>query len=90
MSQVRKLLNGSNVPKYKYGHLIIDGIDLGNSEDVYKQFAQHAKLQDSGQGEAYSAWLQQLANGEDVILGADNSSNVHPEGMDDTRAGQRS
>ena len=90
MSQVRKLLNGEKIPKHKYGHLIIDGIDHGNSEDVYKQFAQHAKLQDSGQGAAYSAWLQQLANGEDVILGADNSSNVKPEGMSDKTAGQRS
>lgn len=90
MSQVRKLLEGNKIPKYKYGHLIIDGIDLGNSEDVYKQFAQHAKLQDSGQGAAYSAWLQQLANGEDVILGVDNSSNVHPEGMTDARAEERS
>ena len=55
MSQVRKLLKGQNIPKYKYGHLIIDGIDYGNSEDVYKQFAEHAKLQNPSQGASYDA-----------------------------------
>ena len=55
MSQVRKLLNGDKVPKHKYGRLIINGIDHGNSEDVYRQFAQHAKAQDPGQSEAYAA-----------------------------------
>ena len=90
MSQVRKLLKGDKVPKYKYGHLIINGIDHGNSEDVYRQFAQYAKTQDPGQSEAYAAWLQQLANGEDAIIGIDNSTNVHPEDMSDERAGKRS
>ena len=55
MSQVRKLLKGDKVSKYKYGHLIINGIDHGNSEDVYRQFAQYAKTQDPGQSEAYAA-----------------------------------
>lgn len=90
MSQVRKLLNGNKIPKYKYGHLIINGIDLGNSEDIYKQFVQHAKNQDPGQSEAYAAWLQELANGEDVVIGVDNTTNIHPKDMTDEEAGQRS
>lgn len=89
MSQVRKLLKGQNIPKYKYGHLIIDGIDYGNSEDVYRQFAEHAKLQDPSQGASYDAWLRQLQNGEDVILGVNNSSNVRPDNVSESRAGQR-
>lgn len=89
MSQVRKLLKGQNIPKYKYGHLIIDGIDYGNSEDVYKQFAEHAKLQNPSQGASYDAWLRQLQNGEDVVLGVNNSSNVRPDNVSENRAGQR-
>lgn len=89
MSQVRKLLKGQNIPKYKYGHLIIDGIDYGNSEDVYKQFAEHAKLQNPSQGASYDAWLRQLQNGEDVILGVNNSSNVKPDNVSESRARQR-
>ena len=89
MSQVRKLLKGQNIPQYKYGHLIIDGIDYGNSEDVYRQFAEHAKLQNPSQGASYDAWLRQLQNGEDVILGVNNSSNVKPDNVSESRAGQR-
>ena len=92
MSQVRKLLKlqpGGTTPK-TYGHLIIDGIDLGNSEDLYRQFAEHAKLQNAAYGPSYDAWLSKLRNGEDVILGIDNTSNVHPEGMSDAKAGARS
>ena len=51
MSQVRKLQTGG---KTTYGHLIIDGIDHGNSEETYRQFSEHAKLQDSRQGAAYA------------------------------------
>ena len=54
MSQIRKLQGGKNVPKRKYGHLIIDGIDHGDSEEVYRQFAEHAKLHPE-QGESYDA-----------------------------------
>ena len=89
MSQVRKLKNGG-IQKYKYGSIIIDGINYGNSEEVYRQFAEHAKLQDPRQGAAYDAMLQQLQNGEDLILGVDNSSNTHSTEITDAQAGQRS
>ncbi|MBO7693415.1 MAG: hypothetical protein J6T10_12365 [Methanobrevibacter sp.] len=48
---MRKLQSGG---KPTYGHIIIDGIDYGNSEETYRQFSEHAKLQDPRQGEAYA------------------------------------
>ena len=88
MSQVRKLQTGGTTNK-TYGHLVIDGIDLGNSEDTYRQFSEHAKLQDPRQGEAYAKWLQDLREGRDVILDVDNTANSHPDSMSDERAGKR-
>ena len=87
MSQVRKLQTGG---KTTYGHLIIDGIDHGNSEETYRQFSEHAKLQDSRQGAAYAKWLQDLREGKDVILDVDNTASSHPDDMSDKRAGNRS
>ncbi len=52
MSQVKKLQTGGNTPK-QYGHLIVDGIDYGNSEELYNAFARHAKAQHINQGEFY-------------------------------------
>ena len=65
MSQVKhyktggvvKAENGTKTEEQKatktYGHLIIDGIDYGNSEDVYNAFAQHARNQGLSQGQFY-------------------------------------
>ena len=89
MSQIRKLQTGGKTNS-QYGHLIIDGIDYGNSKDVYEQFANYSKLQDSSQGKSYAKWLEQLANGEDVVFGVDNTSNFHPDNMSDDRSGNRS
>ena len=86
MSQVRKLQSGG---KPTYGHIIIDGIDYGNSEETYRQFSEHAKLQDPRQGEAYAKWLSDLRNGQDVVLDVDNTVNSHPDSMSDERAGKR-
>lgn len=86
MSQVRKLQSGG---KPTYGHIIIDGIDYGNSEETYRQFSEHAKLQDPRQGEAYAKWLSDLRNGQDVVLDVDNTANSHPDSMSDERAGKR-
>ena len=53
MSQiVKKLQTGGSSPK-TYGHLWVDGIDYGNSEEVYNAFANHARSQGLNQGEFY-------------------------------------
>lgn len=100
MSQIKKLKNGSiikaqpgdKIPenKSKYGNLIIDGINYGNSEEVYKAFANYAKTQNINQGEFYEQWLKALRNGEDVEFGNGNTVSVLPEGMSEKRAGKRS
>ena len=89
MSQVRKLKNGG-VPKYKYGSIIIDGINYGNSEDTYRQFANYLSVQDPRQGPAHDAMLQQLQRGEDLVLGVGNSSNTYDPRLTEAQAGQRS
>ena len=55
MSQVKKLQNGGKTQETtkKYGHLIVDGIDYGNSEELYNAFARHAHAQDLNQGQFY-------------------------------------
>ena len=104
MSQIRKFKNGSvfkeqnggkDTPKpdeqpKKYGHLWVDGIDYGDSEDVYNAFAAHARSQNLNQGEFYDQWLRALRSGEDVVFGNGNTVNVHPEDMTEKRAGKRS
>lgn len=52
MAQYKKLLEGEKIPK-TYGHLWVDGIDYGNSEEVYNAFANHARSQGLNQGEFY-------------------------------------
>lgn len=103
MGQVRKYKQGStvkaekgtsNVPKEPekstYGHLWVDGIDYGNSEEVYNAFAQHARSQNLNQGEFYNQWLRALRSGQDVIFGNGNTVNMTPEDMSQRRAGKRS
>ena len=92
MSQVRKLQKGGNTPKEEkqYGHLWVDGIDLGNSEEVYNAFANYAKNQALNQGKFYDQWLTALRNGQDVVFGNGNTVNLKPEGMSEKRAGERS
>lgn len=89
MSQVKKLQTGGNTPK-QYGHLIVDGIDYGNSEELYNAFARHAKAQHINQGEFYDQWLTALRNGQDVTFGNGNTVNLKPDAMTDKRAGKRS
>lgn len=92
MSQVKKLQKGGNTPKEEkqYGHLWVDGIDLGNSEEVYNAFANYAKNQALNQGKFYDQWLTALRNGQDVVFGNGNTVNLKPEGMSEKRAGERS
>lgn len=102
MSQIHKLKNGSVIKAEKgtpstpepkqsqYGHLWVDGIDYGNSEDLYKAFAAHAHSQKLNQGEFYDQWLKALRNGQDVIFGNGNTVNLLPENMTPRRAGERS
>lgn len=89
MSQVKKLQQGNKIPK-TYGHLIVDGIDYGNSEELYNAFAQHAKQQQLNQGEFYDQWLTALRNGEDVVFGNGNTVNMKPNEMSEKRAQKRS
>lgn len=97
--KIKKLLHGSTIKaeggiktnsEKEYGHLIVDGIDYGNSEDVYNAFAQHARNQGLNQGEFYDQWLTALRNGQDVVFGNGNTVNMKPENMSDRRAGRRS
>lgn len=88
MAQVKKLSGGETIPK-KYGHLIIDGIDLGNTEEVYNAFARHAKTQNLNQGRFYDQWLTKLRNGEDVVFGNGNTVNIKPDNMSEKKAGER-
>lgn len=89
MSQVKKLQTGGSSPK-TYGHLIVDGIDYGNSEELYNAFANHARSQGLNQGEFYDQWLTALRNGQDVVFGNGNTVNMQPENMSTKRAGKRS
>lgn len=102
MGQVKKILTasagtkdvtsseGNNTQEKTYGHIWVDGIDYGNSEDVYNAFAQHARSQSLNQGEFYDQWLTALRNGEDVVFGNGNTVNMRPEDMSASRAGKRS
>lgn len=100
MAQVKKFLNGSVIKAEEgnkspesqrtYGHIWVDGIDYGNSEDVYNAFAQHARNQGLNQGEFYDQWLTALRNGQDVVFGNGNTVNMKPEDMSASRAGKRS
>lgn len=91
MSQVKKLQNGGKTQETtkKYGHLIVDGIDYGNSEELYNAFAGHAHAQDLNQGQFYDQWLAALKNGEDVVFGNGNTVNLKPVDMSEARAGKR-
>lgn len=89
MSWVKKFQEGGKSTK-QYGHLIINGIDLGNSEEMYNAFARHAQRQDIKQGKFYDQWLEMLRNGEDVEFGNGNTVNAKPNDMSEHRAGERS
>ncbi len=86
---MKKFQEGGKSTK-QYGHLIINGIDLGNSEEMYNAFARHAQRQDIKQGKFYDQWLEMLRNGEDVEFGNGNTVNAKPNDMSERRAGERS
>jgi len=96
MSQAKilKMQEGNKTPAPKqekqYGHLWVDGVDYGNSEDVYNAFAQYARGQNLDQGEFYDQWLNALRSGQDVVFGNGNTVNMKPEDMSAKRAGKRS
>lgn len=73
----------------KYGHLIIDGIDLGNSPEMIKAFAEHGKRQGLRQGKFYDRFINMLNNGEDVVFGLGNTVN-DTGGFSERRAKERS
>ena len=74
--QVMKLQEGKTIPaSKKYGHLIIDGKDLGNSEEMINAFRDYSRRQEMQYGEFYSRWLNMLQNGQDVELTLANNVN---------------
>lgn len=89
MSWVKKFQEGGKSTK-QYGHLRINGVDLGNSEEMYNAFARHAQRQDIRQGKFYDQWLEMLRNGEDVEFGNGNTVNAKPNDMSERRASERS
>lgn len=97
MAQVKNILkmeNGDKTPapkqEKKYGHLWVDGIDYGNSEEIYNAFANYARSQNLNQGEFYDQWLNALRSGQDVVFGNGNTVNMKPDDMSAKRAGKRS